>query len=851
MPQITIGIDNKFCYTERKYDSLDFIRKITWLGGETKMENNDFMVDLRLHFTEEDLCILLKRIPEPLCLLSGNEHHQPERFIYVNDKAEKLLQMSREELCTYTWEDVFGIPKDANFEEVQEEYKDKTYEHKQSPLEKNLKGHALKVSLQDIALANGKTYFALTIIDSTEHVKTKEQLRQASSEFESLFKYNPNIVYAISMDGLFTNFNDAGLERLGYTRDEILGMSFKEVLVPEDTERTYAHFVEVLKGHVQHFYIQIMDKEKRAFHVEITAVPIILDGEVKGVIGTAQDISQRIKMESKLRESEESHRAFFDYNVDPVITYDLEGNFLTFNKATEDILGAKPEELVGVPFIPFIDEELQEETWHNFQKVREGKPVQYETAVTPESGEQIHLHITLIPAYINGVLTYIHCIGKDITYRKRHDEMMRYMAYHDNLTSLGNQRLFNEELRQLINDSKQNEFALWIVDLDRFKFINDHLGHEAGDQLLSSFAERIQRVIGDRGKIYRYGGDEFAVLTPHMDELRTKLLATEVMHELSKPFDTEEFKTILTASLGISFYPRHGVNEKSLVRAADHAMYHAKKHGRNAFQLYNTDIEGLAHSDLRMENLLHNALENDEFILYYQPQICANKNKIHGIEALIRWNNPELGIVPPVSFIPIAEETGMIVPIGEWVIWEACRQNVEWQKQGMEPIPVSVNLSLRQFYQSDLTSKIKSILTSTGLKPEYLMLEITETIAMQEDIAADVLKELKALGIKIAMDDFGTGYSSLRYLQNFSIDHIKIDKAFTDQLHTKEGRAIITTIISLGKNLDMKVVAEGVETPAQVRELKELGCDVFQGYYFSRPLPAEELQSKLLPSKKS
>lgn len=809
------------------------------------MENDDVFESLRKHFTLNDMFLLMEKLPEPVCILSSDNDGQPDQFIYVNEEGEKLLEIPSAELRSYTWEEVFGISKDTDLKKLEKQYNQKAYDYNESPLKKNLKGRALRVSLKDFRLSTGETYFVLTIIDATDYVETKEKLRVASTEFESLFKYNPNMVYTINMDGEFTNINESGLKLLGYTLEEIVGMHFEQVVVDEYLDQTFNHYAEVLKGNFQSYTIQIKDKQGNPYFVEVTAVPIIIDEKIRGVIGKAQDITARLDIEQKLRESEESHRAFFVYNVDPVITYDLEGRFLTFNKATEEILNARPEELIGVPFVSFIAEELQEETWRNFQKVISGVPVQYETALPKENGERIYLHISLIPAYINGKLKFIHCIGKDITFRKQHDETLRHMAYHDGLTELGNQRLFSEEVKLMIHENNDMELALWIVDIDRFKFINDHLGHDAGDQLLSTFSSRLQKVIGHHGRVYRNGGDEFAILTPHTDELHTKLLASRVISEISKPYDIEGFNTVLTASIGISFYPRHGVDSKEIVRAADHAMYHAKKHGRNAFQLYSSDIEGLAYSDLHMETLLHQALDNKEFVLFYQPQIDAQTGKLHGLEALMRWNSPELGMVSPNSFIPVAEETGVIVPIGEWAIEEACRQNVEWQKQGMTPIPISVNLSLRQFYQSNLVKRIKEILDSTGLDARFLMLEITETIAMQEDIAAEVLRELKSIGIKIAMDDFGTGYSSLRYLQNFSIDHIKIDKAFTDNLHTKEGRAIIATIIALGKNLDMLVVVEGVETPAQVHELKELGCDVFQGYYFSRPIPAVEIKKLL------
>lgn len=810
------------------------------------MKSNTQFTNLHHLFNENDLCRLLERIPEPLCLLDCHSQGIPRRFIYANPKAEELLKMTAEELCTYTWDEIFGAPLQGSMEEIEEKYQGQSYEHKESPLSKHLKGHALKVSLKDFTTMDGTPYIVLTIVDTTDHHRTKEKLRVTLSEFESLFKYNPNIVYMIDKKGQFTNFNDAGLHILKYAREEILGMSFQEIIVKDDVERTNRHFLNVLEGHVESFFILIKDKLGASISVEITAVPIIVDGEVTGVVGTAQDITERRSMEQLIKESAESHRAFFDYNIDPVITYDLEGRFITFNKTTEELLGVVPEDLAGQSFLPFIEEEVREQTWHHFQQVLKGYPYQYETIARNKENEIIYLHITLIPAFVNNELTHIHCIGKDITPQKKHEEMMRYMAYHDNLTRLGNQRLFNEDMRKLVQD--EEEFTIWIVDLDRFKFVNDHLGHEAGDQLLMRFAQRLQDTLGETGRVYRYGGDEFAVLTPRFSELEAKILAGKVVHELGKPFNVDGFTTVLTASIGISLYPRHGMDEKEIVRAADHAMYHAKKHGRNTFQVYTSDIEGLAHADLRMETLLHQALKHQEFVLHYQPQLDAKTEELHGIEALIRWNNPELGMVSPVAFIPVAEETGMIVPIGEWVIEEACRQNMIWQQAGMKPVPVSVNLSLRQFYQSDLVLRIQEILLRTGLDPTYLMLEITETIAMQEDIATEILIELKKLGVKIAMDDFGTGYSSLKYLQNFSIDHIKIDKAFVDNISTKEGRAIVATIISLGHHLDMTVVAEGVETPAQVTELTKLGCHVFQGYYFSRPIPADVLESQWVSS---
>lgn len=677
------------------------------------------------------------------------------------------------------------------------------------------------------------------------HVGSKDTLRMKAAEFESLFTYNPNMVYTINHEGQFTNVNPAALERLGYTFEEITAMHFNDVVAETDRARTYHHFLLIMEGHVQSFQIQIHDRHGDLIDVDITAVPTLIEGQVSGMIGTAIDITERLLMERKLRISEETYRALFDHNVDSVTMYDLEGKFISFNQATEKLLGAKSEELAGKSFVPFLDDAVRDETVRHFKQALNGVPHQYETVVINGEGEKVYMQINLIPAFVNQELTSIHCIAKDITYLKQHDEMLRKMAYYDSLTGLGNQRLFTEDLRMLMTQQNTQELALWIINLDRFKFINDHFGHRVGDQLLSLFASRLQSVILDKGRVYRYGGDEFAVIVPDTDELTVRLLAEQMMSELNRVYELEGIQTVLTVSMGISFYPRHASDEINLVRSADHAMYHVKRQGRNTYQLYTADIQGLTDSDMHMESLLRKAIENKEFLLHYQPQYDAKSGKIVGVEALVRWHNEELGWVSPATFIPIAEESGLIVPIGEWVIEEACRQHVEWQNQGLLSVPIAVNLSLRQFYQSDLLEKIHRTLLNTGMDPFLLTLEITETIAMQEDIAIEVLNQLHELGVGIAMDDFGTGYSSLQYLQRFSIDHIKIDKAFTDQLDTQEGRAIISTIISLGHNLKMKVVAEGVETAHQAEELTSLGCDVFQGYHFSRPLPPLEFVEEL------
>ncbi|MBM7579961.1 sensor domain-containing protein [Jeotgalibacillus terrae] len=795
-------------------------------------------------FGLNDFKLLLSQIPEPLCIISGDHQMQPDEVICINNQFEALFSVSSEDVSGTKWRTLFedSLHLPVNEELFTDEY---SSNQRNTNVTGETSGQTYQIKVNRFHSGAGKLYFLLMISDETEHLYIKKNLRETSSEFESLFKYNPHIVYTIDEQGLFKNFNSAGLEKLRYSLSEITGLNFLRIVAEGDRERTKGHFLKVLHGEVQHFQIQINDKFGQPLTVEVTAVPIIVDGQVKGVTGTAQDISERLEMESALKRSEESHRAFFDHNIDPVITFDLEGNFLTFNQATSTILNVTQDEIAGESFLPFIEEDLREKTWENFQQVLNGEPYQYETATRNEEGEIIWLHITLIPAFVDHEVHHIHCIGKDITLEKNHHELMHQMAYHDNLTGLGNQQLFNKDIQEKINHRSGESFSLCIIGLDRFKFVNDHFGHEAGDHILSIVSRRIKEAVGDQGKLYRYGGDEFAIISPFCTEFEVNHFINHILLQLGKPFDGEGYDTVVTASAGISFYPLHGSNKQEIVRAADRAMYYAKKQGRNTIRLYSSTIEALTQNHLKMEVLMRKALHENEFTLHYQPQFRADTEEVCGIEALIRWNSKELGMIAPDRLIPIAEETGLIVPIGRWVLEEACKQLKVWERNGFPVVPISVNLSLRQFFQSDLCEMIEKVIEDTGIQPKYLTLEITETIAMQEEMAIGVLDRLKRLGIKIAMDDFGTGYSSLKYLQSFSIDHVKIDKAFTNRLNSKEGRAIISTIIALGHNLDMKVVAEGVETPDQVSALRELGCDIFQGYYFSRPVPAKELESKV------
>jgi diguanylate cyclase (GGDEF)-like protein len=406
----------------------------------------------------------------------------------------------------------------------------------------------------------------------------------------------------------------------------------------------------------------------------------------------------------------------------------------------------------------------------------------------------------------------------------------------------------------LVKDAtaQHENFALLFVDLDRFKAVNDTFGHEIGDKLLIEITEKLKGLINDHDIIARYGGDEFTILLANSNENRAREVAQAILIHLSNPFFQSTNEIFVTPSIGISIFPEHGETFDMLVKNADLAMYFAKSLGKNNFQIFTTDLKDKSQHVLELEIHLRKALERNEFFLYYQPQINLDTNQMIGAEALIRWNQPEKGMIAPADFIPIAEESGLIIPIGEWVIRTACQQNKKWQEDGLPPFTVAVNISARQFFQSNLPELVRNVLRETGLEPKYLEIEITESMTMDVESAILTLNELKKIGVIISIDDFGTGYSSLNYLKRLPIDKLKIDQSFIrDCTNDVNDQTIIKTVILMAQLLKMQVIAEGVETKDQASFLLKHGCMEAQGYYFSKPVPVEEFENNLIGRNKN
>jgi diguanylate cyclase (GGDEF)-like protein/PAS domain S-box-containing protein len=558
-----------------------------------------------------------------------------------------------------------------------------------------------------------------------------------------------------------------------------------------------------------------------------------------------EEVQQGIR---ELAKSEQKYESFYEYNPDGVYSLDGNGNFTSINAAFVLLSGYEYEDIINRSFLPLVIEEDRAKAFYHFLKAKEGEPQNYEISIHNKKGLLINVNITNIPIVVDNEIVGVYGIGKDVTQQKKNQEKINYMAYHDPLTGLPNRRLFEERLNQAIMDAQRNRKVIGVmfIDLDRFKTINDTLGHGIGDELLFSVAKRIEGCLRKNDTVARQGGDEFTVLIKDVSCAEdVVIVAKKILRYLNQPYYINEHEIETTPSIGIALYPTDGQDATTLMKNADTAMYRVKENGKNHYRLYTSHMSESSSKKRMLEKELHKALRNGELVIYYQPQVDIHQQKVMGVEALLRWQHPTMGLLSAGEFIPLAEETGFILPIGEWVLKQACEQAKQWQEAGYPLIKIGVNLSPKQFYQDNLVDVVAKILLETNLPPGCLELEITESIAMskaQETI--DKLHELKKLGIQISMDDFGTGYSSLAYLTKFPIDTLKIAREFVNDIGSDvNNEAIVSSIIDMTRNLQLNVIAEGVETEEQSLFLQRHACNQMQGYLFSKPLHADEVET--------
>jgi len=560
-------------------------------------------------------------------------------------------------------------------------------------------------------------------------------------------------------------------------------------------------------------------------------------------------VIKRKLSEEALLESEERFRSVAQAANDAIISANTHGNIVSWNRGAQVMFGYSEEEILGKTLTLLMPERFRnahEEGIKRASKTNErriiGKTVELFGLRKDGSEFPLELSVSLWETregkFFSGII-------RDITGRKQAEERLQHLAHHDEVTGLANRSMFFERLNQELSRARWHNrlLAVLFLDLDRFKVINDTLGHATGDSLLRAVGKRIKDTAREGDIIARLGGDEFAVMLVDVAEVHDiPTIAKKIIDALNKPFVLEGKDIFVTTSIGIGIFPDDGNEAEVLLQKADIAMYRAKEEGKNTYQIYSPAMNTMALQRLTMETQLRQALERNEFILHYQPKVDLNTGRIIGMEALIRWQHPELGIVSPNEFIPILEETGLILPVGEWVIRTACAQNKAWQENGFTPLRVAVNLSARQLKQQSIVEMAVGVLNETGLHPTYLEMELTENILMEHKRGSiAMMDELNARGIHFAIDDFGTGYSSLSYLRRFTIHSLKIDRSFIQNIATDPDSAVIVkAIIAMAKNLRLKVVAEGVETGEQLEFLLQHKCDEIQGYYFSPPLTVEK-----------
>ncbi|WP_426450929.1 sensor domain-containing protein [Paenibacillus sp. S-38] len=669
------------------------------------------------------------------------------------------------------------------------------------------------------------------------HYKLKTQENLNSKILDAL----PMDIFMEDAEGRTIYANKATYERNGLTEEELLGRTLYDFFPYEVADRFRRENLEVWRtGRLMtsEGTLLVGGEEIYLYTGKTLICPDEQTGE-KLLLGFALDITNRVLAEKSLRESEERFRKLVDQAADSFFLTDGSGRLLDVNRQACLSLGYTEEKLLSMQacqISSFPEAELQ--LLHE-RVVKEGM-IHFEDEFRRKDGTRLPVDIRLGLVQV-GDKQMVLALCRDMTERRRAAEKMEHMAYHDALTGLPNRWYVHKRVRECIAETmgKPGPLAVIMFDLDHFKVINDSLGHEAGDRLLQQVAGRLRRGLAAADTIARLGGDEFLLLVPGVRTEDEALEAGRAVTELLKePFELGGQKISITASVGISLYPRDGGTMNSLVRSADIAMYRSKELGRNACRLFTPSMKDEAKERLRMEVLLREAIMEKQFVLHYQPKLDLRSGRVYGVEALVRWNSPEQGLVYPGAFIGIAEETGLIVPMGEWIVREACRQCREWLDAGLGPLAVSVNLSPRQFSKADLGKVIAEILGETGLPPNLLELELTESTVMgNPEEAARMLHSLKELGVCISIDDFGTGFSSLSYLTRFPIDTLKIDKSFITRLEEEQANgAIAAGIVSLAHSLHLRVVAEGVETQRQLEFLAAKGCDAVQGFLISRGL---------------
>lgn len=677
-----------------------------------------------------------------------------------------------------------------------------------------------------------------------------ETLAESDDHHASLINLAPDLITICSVDGVIETLNPAGCAMLSLDAEKVQGASIRDYVHPDFTAFLDDGFAE-LTGEQRRATMKLISDDGREVDVEVAAtVYEEAQGDQPGqIMLVARDVTEKNRAMREVTEREEFLRSIMDTTVDGLITINEMGVIETANPAAERIFGYNTGGLMGemiASLIPDVRGRRQSDARSVLKSLEaaQGDATGREVTGMRKEGSTFPLEVSLSDFVLRDRVHYI-AVMRDITERKRAEDKLKFLATRDPLTHLPNRYLFNEQLHRAtaVTDETGAKTAVLFIDLDNFKHINDAMGHSAGDVVLQLAGKRLESCVRGKDMVARLSGDEFTVILEDVaDDGEVEAVANRMLRQLSQPFHVDGKELYTSGSIGVIVYPDNCESVDDLLKNVYTASHHAKKQGRNNFQFYSSTLSANALRRMSIEHGLRHALENEEFHIAYQAKVDLSNGRIIGAEALARWTNPELGPVSPVEFVPIAEETGLIVPIGDWILETACRQAKEWSDMGLEGISVAVNLSVRQFHQGNLAERVGEILAITGLPCDCLDLELTESMLVENaDETVRVLNDLKAQGVSLSIDDFGTGYSSLSYLTKFPLDALKVDRSFVTGLpDNPDAVTMAKAIVNMAQNLGLKVIAEGVENERQSTFLHGLGSDIGQGYLFSRPVPFED-----------
>ncbi|BBI98556.1 hypothetical protein FGKAn22_02490 [Ferrigenium kumadai] len=765
------------------------------------------------------------------------------RFVYVNDEACHSLGYAREELLGKTPEDIDPdiTPELGRWIRAQlAERGSVTIETRH----RRHDGSTFPVEMQGTLFEyQGQMVNVAFVRDITGRRRQKSQLEL----LEHAVNLTSDGVFLMDENVRFVYVNEAACRSLGFSREELLGKTPPDI-DPDITLEACLDMLHAATAEPGRFESRHRAKDGRIFPVELTAVIFEQDSR-RFALTMARDITERKRMEDKLAAREREFRTLAENSPDTIARYGRDHRRLYVNPAYAAQVDSSADVLLGkMPTECPVYANAAEYEARIDEVFASGNETEFELKWANRDGQEVCILLRLTPEFgKDGEVASVLAVGRDITELSASRLKIHQMAFYDALTSLPNRALFGDRLRQILAEASwHGQLAgVMMLDLDRFKTVNDTMGHPAGDELLRETASRLSSCVRSYDTVARLGGDEFAILLPEIrsgDDLGR--LAAKMLDAINRPFVLGDKEVFVSCSIGITLYPADSTESDDLLKFADSALYSAKRSGRNKFCFYSRQLTESANERLMLESELRRAIERKELELYYQPKVRLEDGALIGSEALLRWKHRQRGVVSPDKFIGIAEDSGLIVEIGEWVLHEACRVACAWNGAGKPLHKVAINLSARQFQTGDLVRTLRGVLEATGCYPEWIELEITESLLLDEESEVlEMLKAFRSLGISIAIDDFGTGYSALSYLARFPIDTLKIDQSFIRNVTTDRYSAeLVKAIVTIAHCLEYQVVAEGVETEEQAAFLKTHGCEIAQGYLYGRPMPQQEFE---------